>query len=137
MSDREENLDMFGVENIQLSELDKYASELENDESERWPEAVRQMYDIFREELKKAGADESIAIRLISATCQNFGGMQFYLGRGDALKRHIRDLQIWHDFTGNNVDEIIKKYNVGYSQVYRIIARMRQREIKRNQPSLF
>ncbi|EGR4076007.1 transcriptional regulator [Vibrio cholerae] len=137
MSDREENLDMFGIENLSLSELDKYADALDDEESSRWPENARMMYELLRDELKKSGADERIALSMISAICHQFGGMQFYLGRGDSLKAYLRNLQIWHDFTGNNVDELIKKYDIGYSAVYRILAKMRKREIKRRQPDLF
>ncbi len=134
MSKPEENLDMFGVSELSMDDVDSILTE---EETERWPEAVRQMYDVFKEELRKAGVDEGIAINLISATCQNFGGMQFYLGRGTALERHLRNLRIWHDFTGDNVPELIKKYDVSYSQVYRLIAMMRKREHKSRQPSLF
>ncbi|NOI14817.1 Mor transcription activator family protein [Vibrio hepatarius] len=134
MSKAEQNLEMFGMEELSMDDVD---SILVEEEAERWPEAVRQMYDVFKAELKKAGADESIAINLISATCQNFGGMQFYLGRGTALERHLRNLRIWHDFNGNNVPELIKKYDVSYSQVYRLIAKMRSREVKKRQPDLF
>lgn len=134
MREQEENLDMFGMEGLSLDDVD---SLLDEDESERWPEAVRQMYDLFKYELKKAGADETIAINLISATCQTFGGMQFYLGRGKALERHLRDLKIWHEFDGKNVQELIQKYGASYSQVYRVLAKMRKREVKKRQPDLF
>jgi len=131
---QEENLDMFGMEGVTLDDVD---SLLDEEEEERWPEAVRQMYDLFKHELEKAGVDDSIAINLISATCQNFGGMQFYLGRGKSLERHLRNLKIWNDFNGNNVPELIKKYDASYSQVYRVIKKMRQRELNKRQPQLF
>ncbi|EJL6577386.1 transcriptional regulator [Vibrio cholerae] len=137
MSDREENLDMFGVGNLSLSDLDKYAEELDEEESSIWPENVKMMYELLRDELQKAGADESIALALISAICYRFGGMQFYFGRGDALKAYLRNLQIWNDFTGDNVQELIEKYDMSYSAVYRILAKMRKREIQRRQPDLF
>ncbi|QUF67763.1 Mor transcription activator family protein [Vibrio fluvialis] len=137
MSDREENLDMFGVENISLSELDKYAEDLINDESVSWPEDLRQMYDIIKERLSKANIDDSLAVVLVSDISQHFGGIQLYLGKGDALKRHLRDIKIWHDFDGKNVRDLIEKYDVGYSAVYRILAKMRAREIRKRQPDLF
>ncbi len=134
MSKQEESLNLFGVSELSMDDVDSILTE---EETERWPEVVRHMYDVFKEELRKAGVDEGIAINLISATCQNFGGMQNYLGSGAALQRQLRNLRIWHDFTGDNVPELIRKYDVSYSQVYRIIAMMRKRERKSRQPSLF
>lgn len=136
MSDQDENLSLFELEELSLSQLDEYASELE-DESIKWPEDMRQMYDIIKVSLRKSGGNERLTIALVSAICHHFGGMPLYIGTGDALRRHLRDLQIWDDFNGKNVRELIRKYNVGYAQIYRIIGRMRKRETQKRQHSLF
>ncbi len=124
MNNSKDSQPIFGVENLSKDDVNSLT---DAQELERWPEAVRQIYDLFKFELNKAGADEAIAINLISSLCHSFGGMQFYLGRGKALERLLRDIQIWNDFDGKNVPHLIEKYNVSYSQVYRIISRMRAR----------
>lgn len=96
------------------------------------------MYDLFKYELNSAGVDEKLALKLASAMCHHFGGMQVYLGRGKELQRLLRDLQIWNDFNGKNIHELIEKYDICYSQIYRIISRMRAREASKKtatQPS--
>ncbi|MGD8111489.1 Mor transcription activator family protein [Vibrio sp. TRT 17S01] len=124
MNNPKEKEAIFGVENPSKEDVNSLT---DAQELERWPEAVRQIYDLFKFELNKAGVDEALAITLVSSLCHSFGGMQFYLGRGKALERLLRDIKIWNDFDGKNVPHLIEKYNVSYSQVYRVISRMRAR----------
>ncbi|MBY8217234.1 transcriptional regulator [Vibrio fluvialis] len=135
MNNTKDSSAIFGVDNVS----EKVANTLVSEEStKRWPEAVRQMYDLFKYELNSAGVDEKLALKLASAMCHHFGGMQVYLGRGKELQRLLRDLQIWNDFNGKNIHELIEKYDICYSQIYRIISRMRAREASKKtatQPS--
>lgn len=43
---------------------------------------MRQIYDILKHELDNVGQDSAVALCQLSAICDAFGGMQFYLPRG-------------------------------------------------------
>ncbi|MFV0447774.1 MAG: Mor transcription activator family protein [Vibrio sp.] len=90
-------------------------------ESIKWPEEVREMYGLIKATLKDSGVDEKIATPLIINICEHFGGNQLYLGRADALKRHLRDIQIVEDFSENDISYLVKKYKLCRAQIYRII----------------
>ncbi|ELB2040600.1 Mor transcription activator family protein [Vibrio parahaemolyticus] len=130
----EDNGDLFGYANISLDEVDKLASD---EESQRWPEAMRQMYAMFKDELDRSDVDTRLAIVLLNRICKEFGGVQLYLPRGRHLESEIMNLSIWHEFTGNNVEELSRKYDKSMQHIYRVIAKMRSREIRNRQPNLF
>ncbi|HDZ3731970.1 TPA: transcriptional regulator [Vibrio harveyi] len=130
----EDNGDLFGYANVSLDEVDKLA---EDEEAQRWPEAMRQIYAMFKDELVKGGVDSRLAIILLNRICKEFGGVQLYLPRGRQLESEIMNLSIWHEFKGDNVEELSRKYDKSMQHIYRVIAKMRQREIKNRQPNLF
>ncbi|WP_153448457.1 MULTISPECIES: Mor transcription activator family protein [Vibrio] len=128
----EQNLDMLGFDDVSIEAI----KDLDTEDC-RWPEAMRQMYDILKHELIEAGVSEELAIRQLSSICKAFGGMQFYLPRGNQLANEIKHLHIWNEFTGNNVTELSRKYDVSMQHIYRVIAKMRNREVKKRQHDLF
>lgn len=129
----EEQTDMLGFEKLDASKLEQ----LELEEPHRWPEALRQMYDILKAELDAAEQDPSVALRQLNQICRAFGGMQMYLPRGKNLETAILHFQVWEDFKGDNVPELSRKYNMSMQHVYRVIAKMRDRETKLRQQDLF
>ncbi|HEG4440071.1 Mor transcription activator family protein [Vibrio gazogenes] len=132
-TDKEDNLELFGYGEVNLDEVAKIV----DDEESRWPEAMRQLYSMFRDELEKAGADQRLSISLLNRICREFGGVQLYLPRGRQLESEIQNLLIWHEFTGNNVEQLSRKYDKSMQHIYRVIAKMRHREVKKRQPDLF
>lgn len=130
----EDNGDLFGYANVSLDEVDKLA---EDEEAQRWPEAMRQIYAMFKDELVKSGVDSRLAIILLNRICKEFGGVQLYLPRGRQLESEIMNLSIWHEFKGDNVEELSRKYDKSMQHIYRVVAKMRKREIKNRQPNLF
>ncbi|WP_431786853.1 Mor transcription activator family protein [Vibrio harveyi] len=130
----EDNGDLFGYANVSLDEVDKLA---EDEEAQRWPEAMRQIYAMFKDELVKGGVDSRLAIILLNRICKEFGGVQLYLPRGRQLESEIMNLSIWHEFKGDNVEELSRKYDKSMQHIYRVVAKMRKREIKNRQPNLF
>ncbi|WP_050926369.1 Mor transcription activator family protein [Vibrio harveyi] len=130
----EDNGDLFGYANVSLDEVDKLA---EDEEAQRWPEAMRQIYVMFKDELVKGGVDSRLAIILLNRICKEFGGVQLYLPRGRQLESEIMNLSIWHEFKGDNVEELSRKYDKSMQHIYRVVAKMRKREIKNRQPNLF
>lgn len=130
--EKEHNLDMIGFDDISIEAIKDFDTE-----DCRWPEAMRQMYDILRHESVQAGANDELAIRQLSSICKAFGGMQFYLPRGNQLENEIKHLHIWQDFNGDNVAELSRKYGLSMQHIYRVIAKMRNREVKKRQHNLF
>lgn len=129
---QENTEDLFGFGDVDVDQIESL-----DDESHRWPEAMRQMYDILKYELDQAGQDPKLAIRQLGSICKAFGGMQFYLPRGHHLEKELTHLHIWQEFKGNNVPELSRKYNMSMQHIYRVVAKMRGREIKKRQPELF
>jgi len=130
----EENGDFFGYDNVSLDDVERIA---DDEESQRWPEAMRQMYAMFKHELETHDADTRIAIALLNRICREFGGVQLYLPRGRQLESEIMNLSIWHEFKGDNVEELSRKYDKSMQHIYRVIAKMRKRDTKNRQPELF
>jgi len=131
----ESNGDFFGYDNVSLEDVERIAED--DEESQRWPEAMRQIYAMFRHELEIHHADSKIAIALLNRICREFGGVQLYLPRGRQLESEIMNLSIWHEFKGDNVEELSRKYDKSMQHIYRVIAKMRKREVKNRQPDLF
>lgn len=130
----EHNQDLFGFSEITAEDIYHMVDE---EEKVRWPEDMRQLYDLLTADLESAGIDKSLAITQLNSICKTFGGMQFYLPRGEALSNMILKFSVWNDFKGDNVRELTRKYDMSENHVYRIVKMMRAREIKRRQPNLF
>ena len=130
----EYNKDLFDFKGLTIEEVDNMADE---DERNRWPEDMRQLYDLLRAVLDDAGIDKTLALTQLISICKTFGGMQFYLPRGDNLRHMILKFCNWNDFTGNNVRDLAQKYKVSENHIYRVIKVMRNREVKKRQQNLF
>ena len=76
------------------------------------------------------------ASKLVGVMAHYFGGKSFYLPAGDKIKEALRDVQIYQDFTGNNVPELIKKYRLSESTIYAILRTQRALQRKRHQMDL-
>jgi len=131
MSRDETTKDFFGFDDVSVESVEQLEDE------HRWPEAMRQIYDILKYELRDTDLDSAIALSQLSAICDAFGGMQFYLPRGQRLAKELKHFKIWDEFNGNNVQELAQKYKLSMQQVYRVIAKMRQHETNKRQPQLF
>lgn len=130
--EKEHNLDMIGFDDISIEAIKDFdAADC------RWPEILRQLYDVLKHELAQSGVGDEVAIRQLSNICNTFGGMQFYLPRGRQLEGEIKSIHIWQDFNGDNVAELSRKYDVSMQHIYRVIAKMRNREVKKRQHDLF
>ena len=65
------------------------------------------------------------------------GGGMVYLPRNDKLKKALRDAQMFHDCTGHNHRELMKKYNLTQQSVYQIVAEQRKLFVDKYQGKLF
>lgn len=136
METDEQTIDMFG-EQLNSSMLSDTINIIENEKSARWPETMRELYDLFSCTVEKHGGSPELALVMLSELCRVYGGLQFYLPRGKMLQNTIRDLRVWQEFNGNNSFELAQKFDVTQREIWRITARMRSFETRRRQPDMF
>lgn len=105
-------------------------------ESSRFPSLLAELNALLRVELGRLGYDPKHSIELVAAVSGKIGGMQVYFPRGQVLEQLVRDMRIWRDFTGDNVQELVERYHVTYKTVYKAIKRMRRLELSKRQYSL-
>lgn len=105
-------------------------------ESSRFPSLLAELNALLRVELGRLGYDPKHSIELVAAISGKIGGMQVYFPRGQVLEQLVRDMRIWRDFTGDNVQELVERYHVTYKTVYKAIKRMRGLELSKRQYSL-
>ena len=99
-------------------------------DTRRWPERLHTLYEIHRNyNAKRLRMSERAAQHDARDRCilvgDYLGGRGFILPRGDALRRALRDKQMWLDFTGNNYEALAATYGLHLMHVYRIIAQQR------------
>lgn len=138
----EDTHDMFGdaLPNEGIPQFNRYA--LGDVDAHRWPKRLVELVDIITHVLVKTYGLEvqeaQCQARSVAMAIANyFGGMQIYLPFGAELKRAIRDKEIWNEFNGKNIPELVSRYKMGKSQIYLIIEQQRILHKSRIQPSLF
>ncbi|HHW4286127.1 TPA: Mor transcription activator family protein [Yersinia enterocolitica] len=118
---------------------DSILEHLEGGDSERgrFPELLKQINELLRCELERLGGNGKHSLELVVAISKQIGGSQVYFPRGQVLEDLVRDMRIWRDFDGHNINELVERYHVTYKTVYKAIRRMRKLESKKRQPELF
>jgi Mor family transcriptional regulator len=79
------------------------------------PSFLEQMTDIFAQEIEKQARQQA-------------GGDTIYIPKQDRRVRRIRDEQINAEFTGDNLEELAKKYLLTTRQLRRIVAKKMETE---------
>jgi len=90
------------------------------------------MSELIASELAAHGIAQpgELAAACVGRLARSLGGCQFYLPRGVALERHLRDLAIRQEHDGthdgaNGILSLAKRHNLSELTVYRILARGR------------
>ncbi|EPZ00553.1 Mor transcription activator family protein [Mannheimia haemolytica] len=113
------------------------SNELEN----RWPSLLIEVIDVMQAELLRQQVEEKnaklTACKLAGVLAHYFGGKSFYLPAGDKIKEALRDVQIYRDFDGKNVPDLVKKYRLSESTIYAILRQQRSLQRRRHQMDLF
>ncbi|ECI5214676.1 transcriptional regulator [Salmonella enterica subsp. diarizonae] len=109
----------------------------ESGDTSRYPALLAELNDLLRKELARLGVEPVHSLEIVVAICKHLGGGQVYIPRGQVLDSLIRDLRIWNDFNGRNINELAAHYGVSYKTVYKAIRRMRQLKYRQYQPTLF
>ena len=103
----------------------------------RWPSLLVEVIEVMQAELLRQNFAEDkakkTASKLVGVMAHYFGGKSFYLPAGDKIKEALRDAQIYQEFNGKNVPELIKKYRLSESTIYAILRNQRTLQRKRHQ----
>jgi Mor family transcriptional regulator len=92
----------------------------------------------LRANLEDASRAPELARQVVFSLCETMGGSVVYLPRGSALKRAMRDAEIFQDWRENNTDPttLARKHRLASQTIYEIIARQRALH-RRQEPDLF
>lgn len=90
---------------------------------------IRQMSEFLTGKFQPKTA-QMLAIQVIAALVQLFGGRPVYIPRNDAMKRARRNAQIWAEQGKLNVRELAAKHGLCVQEIYKIIA-ARRAEMKK------
>lgn len=94
-----------------------------------YPEILAEMIVFLAQKLREHGLDESSANEIaISATDHAraaFAGQIVYIPLGGRLNIGDRDKEIYSQFNGSNIRELVEKYGLSMQRIYKIIAKCR------------
>ncbi|WP_044469781.1 Mor transcription activator family protein [Mannheimia massilioguelmaensis] len=138
----ENQTDLFADDHAFVGALFDHLDDIPEAEiANQWAGNLADMIEVMRTELCRQGEPEDQAklraCKLAGVLAHYIGGQTIYMPTGERVKMAIRNAQIYHDFTGNNVRELIRKYKLSESKIYEIIREQRSLFRRRNQYDLF
>lgn len=137
MNEKQEGM----FEDVNPDEIISHLGNISDDIAEKWPPLVVEIIDLIRTVRESQGANEEEAnmqaLEITQHICKTLGGVQVYLPRGKKLEAAIRNNKIWLEFTGNNIDHLMHKYDMSQVRIYQIISEQRKLHIKKVQTELF
>lgn len=133
--------ELFNFEDEDLEHLLENLDKVDIDDPKAWPQTLSDMVLVVNNHLtSRLGYEKSKAIKLtkevVTVIAHYLGGRQTYLPRDDKLKLALRDIEIWHDFTGHNTNQLASKHGLTVTQMYAIIQTQRNLNLRRIQPEL-
>ena len=106
----------------------------------KWPETLVQMLDCVQATLLRHGFDddraEQVAMSVVHDHAANFGGCQYYLPKGDEVRRALRDRDIYQQAGKVDVAVLAQRHHLSMKQIWEIQRTQRQLHIKKNKPTL-
>ncbi|OOS08074.1 Mor transcription activator family protein [Moraxella cuniculi DSM 21768] len=103
----------------------------------RQHEFSQALYDIIYHALINQGVNKeqaaAIAEESTDTVLDEFGGENLYIPKNISGKAARRNRTIYEEFTGDNHDELAKKYGVTLQRIYTIIKEQRQFELSSRQ----
>ncbi|WP_337840491.1 Mor transcription activator family protein [Rheinheimera sp.] len=138
----EMQLDAFAdSEDLQqvLQELDKVPADQRAEVMRKVPALLQSLVEIFGACLKSQGLKEPqpVAEKLVITLAEAYGGIYTYLPRNEKLKAELRNIRMYREFNGRNVDELAQRYDITTVQVYAILREQTLAEKARRQMKLF
>lgn len=108
---------------------------------EKYPELWASLRDNLEGLLVAAGVDPQKA-RDVAAACTEstrklWGGGNYYFPRGMKYELTFRDHELFRKFTGDNVPDLAREYEMSEQRVYQIIAKVRGEILEKTQMKMF
>lgn len=137
-----EQVELFDNEHAEIGLLFDHLDHIPDVELQnRWPSLLVEVIDVMQAELIRQKFEEDsaklTASKLVGVMAHYFGGKSFYLPAGDKIKEALRDVQIYAEFDGKNIPELIRKYRLSQTTIYAILRQQRALHRKRHQMDLF
>ncbi|GGI81938.1 transcriptional regulator [Shewanella hanedai] len=109
------------------------------DFTKRWPSTLQSLCELMRVTLDRQAVSNSVHISEALATTLStyLGGRDIYIPNGERLKDALRDIRIWREFKGNNLEQLSRNYDLTERRVSQIIAEQRAAFVARKQRRLF
>lgn len=85
---------------------------------------------LTEEDAKRIGWEVAEHVR------SHFAGELIYIPKGRTFEANQLHQQIWDEFNGHNVPELVSKFKLAEQSIYRVLKFMRARTVKKNQLSL-
>lgn len=105
----------------------------------RWPSNLQSLCELLRCTLADQNVDNATFLSevLVTALCTYLGGRDMYIPNGERLKDSLRDIQIWREFKGDNIELLSRKFGITERRITQIIKFQRAAFVARKQRSLF
>ncbi len=141
MSD--DQLDLLPTHTAELEQLLETQRQLRPDERAdflvRWPATLQSLCEVLRVTLESeqvANANQ-LSEAMARALSSYLGGRDLYMPNGTRLKTALRDIRIWREFKGDNLEQLAHTYSLTERRVSEIIAEQRAAFVARKQRKLF
>ncbi len=140
---QDNQLDLLSTNAAELEQALAAMSQLKGDERSdfihRWPSTLQSLSALMQVTLKKHGISHAdrISEDLATGLSIYFGGRDVYIPNGESLKKALRDIKIWHEFKGNNLEQLSREYGLTERRISEIVAEQRAAYVARKQRQLF
>ncbi|MCE9679594.1 transcriptional regulator [Shewanella sp. AS1] len=139
----EQQLELLHTNHKELEQALDTLANLRPDEREdftkRWPSTLQSLCEVMRVTLEGQAVDNAVHLSEALATTLStyLGGRDIYIPNGERLKDALRDIRIWREFKGNNLEPLSRKYGLTERRISQIIAEQRAAFVARKQRKLF
>ncbi|MCL1048437.1 transcriptional regulator [Shewanella abyssi] len=124
---------------LALATLQNLKPDEREDFVKRWPSTLQSLCELMRVTLEGQAISNAVQISEALATTLStyLGGRDIYIPNGERLKDALRDIRIWREFKGNNLEQLSRDYGLTERRVSQIIAEQRAAFVARKQRRLF
>ncbi|MDO6497347.1 Mor transcription activator family protein [Photobacterium sanguinicancri] len=131
--------EIFNTEAAELEMLINNVSDIADEQvRQRWPSTLQSLSEVLNSELKRAKVDAPhLADKLTIALGHYFGGRDIYIPTGTKLKSALRNIDIWREYNGRNIEQLANRYKLTERQITEILREQRLAELTRRQRELF
>lgn len=143
MNDSDNQLDLLGSDSAELEQALATLASLDEDERaefmHRWPANLQSLCEVLRSALisREVPEADNLAEQLATLIGNYMGGRDMYIPSGDRLKIALRDIRIWREFKGNNLEALSRHYGLSERRISKIVEDQRRAFVARRQRGLF